>query len=106
MRILGIDPGSQITGYGVVDKLGSRLIHVDNGGIFTHPGDAFAEKLRTIFSGILELIERHRPDCVALENIFVAKNVKSSSQLGHARGAVIVAAARESVEAYDGCLTS
>ena len=101
MRILGIDPGSQITGYGVVEKLGSRLVHVDNGGIFTHPADAFPEKLRTIFAGILELIGRHRPDCVALENIFVAKNVKSSFQLGHARGAVMVAAAQQSLKVYE-----
>ena len=91
MIILGIDPGSQITGYGLLESLGSRLRHMDNGGIFTRTQDTFPQRLHTIFKGVKELIEKFSPDVVAVENIFYAKNVKSTVQLGHARGAAIVA---------------
>jgi crossover junction endodeoxyribonuclease RuvC len=101
MRILGIDPGSQVTGYGVVEKRGTSLIHVDNGGIFTRNGDSFPGKLRTLFAGISELVENYHPDEVAIENIFVSKNVRSSFQLGHARGVIMVAAANRNLPIYE-----
>jgi crossover junction endodeoxyribonuclease RuvC len=101
MRILGIDPGSQVTGYGIIEQQGSRLHHVDNGGIFTRPTHPFPEKLRTIFEGIHELIERYAPQVLAIENIFYAKNHRSSFQLGHARGVAMVAAARKSLEVFE-----
>lgn len=92
MRVLGIDPGSRITGYGLVDQLGNRLIHVDNGAIFTDKAPDFAGRLKLIFDGLTEVITAYRPDQVAVENIFFSTNVQSALKLGQARGAAIVAA--------------
>ncbi|MFO1519733.1 MAG: crossover junction endodeoxyribonuclease RuvC [bacterium] len=101
MRILGIDPGSQITGYGIVEKIGPRLLHVDNGGIFTRGQESFSSKLKTIFQGVEELIERYAPQAVAIESIFYGKNIRSSFQLGHARGVAMVAAANRDLSVFE-----
>jgi len=92
MRVLGIDPGSRITGYGIVDQLGNRLVHVDNGAIFTDKAADFAGRLKRIFDGLTEVIAEYHPDEVAVENIFFSTNVQSALKLGQARGAAIVAA--------------
>lgn len=91
MKILGIDPGSRITGYGVISKEGNRLIHVDNGAIFTDKAKDFPSRLERIYRGLAEVIETYRPDAVAVENIFFSNNVQSVLKLGQARGAAIVA---------------
>jgi len=92
VRVLGIDPGSRITGYGIVDQSGNRLVHVDNGAIFTDSADDFPGRLKRIFDGLSEIITQYRPDQVAIENIFFSTNVQSALKLGQARGAAIVAA--------------
>ena len=92
MRVLGIDPGSRITGYGIVDQHGNRLVHVDNGAIFTDKATDFAGRLKRIFDGLTEVIAEYQPDEVAVENIFFSTNVQSALKLGQARGAAIVAA--------------
>lgn len=92
MRVLGIDPGSRITGYGIVDQLGNRLVHVDNGAIFTDSATDFAGRLKQIFDGLSSVIATYNPDQVAVENIFFSTNVQSALKLGQARGAAIVAA--------------
>lgn len=92
MRVLGIDPGSRITGYGIVDQAGNRLVHVDNGAIFTDKATDFPGRLKRIFDGLSEVIDQYRPDQVAIENIFFSTNVQSALKLGQARGAAIVAA--------------
>jgi crossover junction endodeoxyribonuclease RuvC len=92
MRVLGIDPGSRITGYGLVDQQGSRLVHVDNGAIFTDKAKDFPDRLRLIFEGITAVIRQYSPDAVAVEDIFVSANVRSALKLGQARGAAIAAA--------------
>ena len=92
MRVLGIDPGSRITGYGLVDQQGNRLIHVDNGAIFTDKAPDFAGRLKLIFDGLSAVIAEYQPDEVAVENIFFSTNVQSALKLGQARGAAIVAA--------------
>ncbi len=91
MRILGIDPGSRITGYGLVEKQGNRLIHLDNGAIQTRARDDFPGRLQIIYRELCALIEQFRPDAVAVEQIFVAKNALSALKLGHARGAALLA---------------
>lgn len=101
MRILGIDPGSRITGYGIIDKEGNRLIHVDNGAIFTDADKDFSLRLQRIYRGLTEVIERYRPDAVALENIFFAKNVQSALKLGQARGAAIVAGVNAGLPVFE-----
>jgi len=92
MRVLGIDPGSRITGYGIVEQQGNRLVHVDNGAIFTDKATDFAGRLKLIFEGLLAVIAEYRPEQVAVENIFFSTNVQSALKLGQARGAAIVAA--------------
>jgi len=92
MRVLGIDPGSRITGYGIVDQQGNKLVHVDNGAIFTDSATDFAGRLKQIFDGLSAVIIEYRPEQVAVENIFFSTNVQSALKLGQARGAAIVAA--------------
>ena len=92
MRIFGIDPGSERTGYGCVDSDGSRHRLVTCGALSAPAHTAFAERLLAIHRGLVELLAAHRPDCVAIENIFHAKNVRSALRLGHARGVALLAA--------------
>jgi crossover junction endodeoxyribonuclease RuvC len=92
MIILGIDPGSRKTGYGLVSKQGNRLVHVDNGAIFTQSAEDFPQRLEKIFSGLSSIIAEYHPDAVAVEDVFLAKNAQSALKLGQARGAAIVAA--------------
>lgn len=92
MRVLGIDPGSRITGYGIVEQQGSRLVHVDNGAIFTDSAADFPGRLKCIFDGLCKIISEFQPDQVAVENIFFSTNAQSALKLGQARGAAIVAA--------------
>ena len=92
MRVLGIDPGSRITGYGIVEQNGSRLVHVDNGAIFVDGALDFPGRLKAIFDGLTAVIDEYRPDEVAVENVFFSNNAQSALKLGQARGAAIVAA--------------
>jgi crossover junction endodeoxyribonuclease RuvC len=99
MIVLGIDPGTAVTGYGVVEGQGSmpaRLIEC--GVIRTRARDALPQRLHDIHAGIAELIERHRPDAVAIEDVFYARNVRTTIVLGHARGVILLAAAQAQVE--------
>lgn len=91
MRILGIDPGSKATGYGFIEQQGNRLIHLDNGAIFTRSSDALAGRLQYIYQELCRLIEQHRPDAVAVEQVFMARNPASALKLGHARGVALLA---------------
>ena len=101
MRVLGIDPGSRITGYGIIDKEGNRLVHVDNGAIFTDSQRDFPLRLQRIYRGLTEVIEQHRPDAMAVENIFFATNVQSALKLGQARGAAIVAGVNAGLPVFE-----
>lgn len=92
MRILGIDPGSQVTGFGVIDTDGTRHRLVEQGVIRTQPRSRFPEKLRSIHEKLVEVVERVSPDEVVVEDLFYATNVKSALKLGHVRGVVILAA--------------
>ena len=91
MRILGIDPGLRVTGFGVVDKNGSRLTYVTSGRIRTPDGD-LAPRLKAILDGLAEVIAEQRPAQVALEKVFVNVNPSSTLLLGQARGTAICAA--------------
>ena len=98
MKILGIDPGSRITGYGIIENTGNSISHIDNGGIQPDRKLPFSQRLRKIFDELVNLIDIHKPDVVAIENVFVAKNVRSSLLLGHARGTAMVAASIANIE--------
>ncbi len=92
MRVMGIDPGTVTSGYGVVDEEGNSIFFVDAGVISTSPKLAFPQRLKRIYAGLSGVIEKYRPDAVAVENLFFAKNVQSALKLGHARGAALLAA--------------
>jgi crossover junction endodeoxyribonuclease RuvC len=93
--ILGIDPGTAVTGYGVVklDHDGGPML-VECGVIRTSSRSPLPQRLREIHDGVVELVERHAPDAVAVEGVFFGKNVRTAVVLGHARGAILVAASR------------
>jgi len=90
-RILGIDPGSRKTGFGIIEIDGKKIKHVINGRLMVGDGE-FADRLRQIFEGLTDLIERYQPDMMAIEKVFLHKNADSALKLGQARGAAIVAA--------------
>lgn len=97
MRIFGIDPGSHRTGYGCVESDGSRHRMIVCGIIPAPAHAALADRLLAIHEGLRALIERHRPDCVAIEDVFHARNVRSALLLGHARGVALLAASAAGV---------
>ena len=92
--VLGIDPGTSVTGYGVVARRGDGAVSlVECGVIRTSPGRPLAERIKEIYLEIDVLLDRHRPFAVSVENVFQGKNVHSALTLGHARGAILLAAA-------------
>jgi crossover junction endodeoxyribonuclease RuvC len=90
--VFGVDPGSLRTGYGCIDTDGSRHRLVACGAIIAPAGASFPEKLLGIHDGLARLLRRHRPDCVVVENVFHAANVRSALKLGHARGVALLTA--------------
>ncbi|MBR9830011.1 MAG: crossover junction endodeoxyribonuclease RuvC [Oceanospirillales bacterium] len=90
MLILGIDPGSRITGYGVIDVSGPRIDYVASGCIRIS-GDVLAERLQQVYAGVSEVIERYQPHEMAIEQVFMSRNADSALKLGQARGVAIVA---------------
>ncbi len=91
MRILGVDPGSITTGFGVIDSDRGRLVLVEYGSIATRRGDELALRLCHIHETLVSVIVRTSPDAVAVETPFAGRNVKSLIQLAHARGVVLLA---------------
>ena len=96
MRILGIDPGSRFTGFGVIDTEGARLSYLASGCIRITDTE-LPDRLKTIFDGISEIVRQHRPDMVAIEQVFMARNADSALKLGQARGAAITAVLQDSL---------
>ncbi len=91
MRILGIDPGLQVTGFGVIDKNGQRLVYIASGCVKSGRGE-LAARLKVLLEGLAEVIAAHRPQQVVVEKVFVNVNPQSTLALGQARGAAICAA--------------
>ncbi|CAG1002950.1 Crossover junction endodeoxyribonuclease RuvC [Anaerolineae bacterium] len=102
MRVLGIDPGSINTGYGIVGKgAGGSLVKICAGAISPGASLPVAERLLRVSEGLSRVIEEHRPDAVSIETVFFAKNVKSAITLGQARGAALVCAARSALPVFE-----
>lgn len=101
MRILGIDPGTRVTGYGIIEKAGNRLIHIDNGGIFTRADIDLADRLKLIYDGLCQVIKVYAPAAVAVEQIFLAKNPLSALKLGHARGIALLAGVNHGLPVFE-----
>lgn len=98
--ILGVDPGSRYTGFGVLQGEGNRLVHLASGSIKPGSRPPLAQRLCQIYDGLAEVIRRHQPQAVALEEIFLAANVHSAFTLGQVRGVVLLLAAQTSLPIF------
>lgn len=100
MLILGIDPGTAVTGYGVV-RAGAPPVLVECGVIRTRADRPLPDRLKDISDGVRELIARHRPDAMAVEDVFYARNVRTTLVLGHARGVILLAGADAGIAIHE-----
>lgn len=96
-RILGLDPGLRTTGWGVVDAIGTRLVHVANGTVTSDGGDDLARRLRDLHDGLRQVIADWEPDAAAVEETFVNKNPVSTLKLGQARGVALLVPALDGI---------
>ena len=100
-KILGIDPGLRTTGFGVIEVAGSRQRYIASGTIKTDADAPLANRLKTLFDGICELQQHSRPDCAAIEIVFVNVNPQSTLLLGQARGACLTALAHSGLAVHE-----
>jgi crossover junction endodeoxyribonuclease RuvC len=101
MLVLGVDPGSRITGYGLVEKNDRNLTCVHTGLIRPPEKTPFYKRIHTIFESMVEIMGRYQPSEMAIEDLFYAKNIQSSLKLGHARGAVLIAAVQCNIPIFE-----
>ena len=101
MLVLGVDPGSRVTGYGLVKKASGSLTCIHTGTIRPPTNIPFYGRIYEIFRAMVEIMTVHRPEEMAIEDIFFAKNVKSSLKIGHARGAVLIAGMQCGIKIFD-----
>ena len=101
MIVLGVDPGTAVTGYGVVERIDGRLRAVDFGTLETPAAHELPQRLLAIHQGLEALIESHQPDLVAVERLFFNRNVQSAFAVGQARGAVLLTAAQHGLPVFE-----
>jgi crossover junction endodeoxyribonuclease RuvC len=99
--VLGIDPGTAATGYGIVERNGSKLRALDYGCLTTEPAQALAVRLLSIHRSVRQLIELHRPAMIGVERLFFNRNVQTAFAVGQARGVVLLAAAEAGVPVFE-----
>lgn len=99
-RILGIDPGSRKTGFGIIEFEGQKIKHITNGRLLVGDGD-FPDRLKQIFEGLTDIIQRYQPDIMAVEKVFLHKNADSALKLGQARGAAICAGVSQNLTVHE-----
>ena len=100
IRILGIDPGSRLTGFGVLDLAGDSAVYVASGTVRSVDGE-FPDRLRQIFESVSTIVDEHRPQVVAIESVFMHKNAGSALKLGQARSAALCATFTHDVEVFE-----
>ena len=101
MIVLGVDPGSRVTGYGLIEKRLNRMTCVDAGTITPSARLPFYQRIHMIFQAMSEIMDKYHPEEMAIEDVFYEKNVKSSFKIGHARGAVLIAAVQCGVKIFE-----
>lgn len=101
MRVLGVDPGTLTSGYGIVAEEDDKLFHVVSGGISPSAKHPFPKRLKKIYEELEKIIEKYRPQVVVVEDLFVSKNMKSALKLGHARGVAILAAMNANLPVFE-----
>ncbi len=101
MIIFGIDPGIAIVGYGVLEYIGNRFNVIDYGAVQTSNEHSFPTRLKIVYDEISLLLDKYRPDALAIEELFFNKNAKTAITVGQARGAQILAAVNKGIEVYE-----
>lgn len=101
MRVLGIDPGTMVTGFGIVDDIRGKLSSVGYGTIEGRRKDSFQDRLKMMFDGLNKAIENYKPEQIALESAFYGKNVKVAIKIGEARGVAILCAALADIPLFE-----
>ena len=101
MRVLGIDPGTMVTGFGIVDDIRGKLSSVGYGTIEGKRKDSFPDRLRMMFDGLNKAIEYYKPEQIALESAFYGKSVKAAIKIGEARGVAILCAALAGISLFE-----
>ncbi len=101
MRIIGIDPGTAICGYGIIDVNGSRLTPVAYGAITTSPKDSDAARLEILFNDLSDILEEYKPDKFGVEELFFNRNVTTAITVGQARGVILLAAQQQRIPIYE-----
>src|SRR6516165_11238794 len=101
MRVLGIDCGSRVTGYGAIDTDGADCVFVRCGAIRSKASDSLADRLKCIHNGLVQVIRELQPEAAAFENVFYATNAQSALKLGHVRGVSMFAAAEANLPVFE-----
>lgn len=101
MRILGIDPGYAITGFGVVDYIGNHFTLVDSGSIQTKAGVPLPIRLAKIYDDMMFMIDKYKPDAISIEELFFNRNTTTAIGVAQGRGAVLIAAAKKNIPIYE-----
>ncbi len=101
MLILGVDPGTVDTGFGIINEENGSLGFLDCGVIRTSSTQPIPHRLKRIYEGLQDVIKQYRPDVISIENIFIARNVRSALKLGHARGVAILAAVNNNLDVFE-----
>jgi crossover junction endodeoxyribonuclease RuvC len=99
-RIIGVDPGSRFTGYGIIDSDHQNLQLIEAGCIRL-PDQPFSQRLKCLFDEISAVCQQYKPQCAAVENIFYARNVRSALQLGQTRGVILLGLVNENCRIYE-----
>ncbi len=101
MKVLGVDPGTQVMGYGVIESRDSEIALVDYGALVSPPECSIGERLSYLYNELSTIIRRHQPGAFAVEQPFVAKNVKSALAIGRAQAVALLAAASQGIPSYE-----
>ena len=101
MKVIGIDPGLNNTGYGIVLFNNKKIETIDFGVITSNNKDTLSNRLNMIYEDILSILSNYKPDCMSIEEVFYSNNIKTTMKLGQARGAVLIAAAQTKIQIYE-----
>ncbi len=101
IKVIGVDPGTRVCGWGVVEGRAGEVVHVESGALRPSSTLPAAERLRSIYEGLLDVIRRAGPDCMSIESVFFARNARSALRLGEARGVAVLAAATCGLEVHE-----
>lgn len=101
MRVMGIDPGTLTSGYGIVSEEDHKLFHVVSGGISPSAKQPFPNRLKKIYEELEKIIDKYKPHVVVVEDLFVSNNIKAALKLGHARGVSILAAVNAGLPVFE-----